>query len=502
MLIYIYHIFNVLRRAFSRETSWIIFCSVIVGMIGCSEMCGVSSLCRFWGLNENGYLSLLHFFHSSSWKMETLLNSWLTFVLSENVTIEENGRLITIADHTLVPKDGRYMPGVVSLHQESETQSKPSYFRGHCWGAIGLLVGSMKTSFCLPIMAKLHQGYAHLSHGEQADNLAERPVQMALHFSLEHHRPVILILDAFFSVSSVFERANSVWDIRIKQPLVNIITKAKKGYVAYSQPPKGKRRNSKNDESRVKLNDIFTSAPLLDPEKYQFQKAMCLVYGRLEEVSYLAMNLYWGAQDRLIRFIWVKNSLGWMILMCSDLQQEPLRAIELYCTRMRIEMMFDRFKNLLKSFNYRFWTRALPRHSRRPKKNADLKKPQTEKELTRVINCWNAYENFVSLGCIALGILQLVALKYPEEVLMGFQSFLRTRSQTSPSERVAKEVLSIRFQNDLGKVNHNATLGMIHDYHAKAGFLWTPFDSKSELLCSVEGIFDNPENDLHQPLAA
>ncbi|EIM65366.1 hypothetical protein [Desulfobacter postgatei] len=26
-------------------------------------------------------------------------------------------------------------------HQHSETQSKPSYFRGHCWGAIGMLIG-------------------------------------------------------------------------------------------------------------------------------------------------------------------------------------------------------------------------------------------------------------------------------------------------------------------------------------------------------------------------
>jgi hypothetical protein len=63
---------------------------------------------------------------------------WGAFVLSQNAAIHVQGRLVMFGDHTYVPKDGRRMPGAVSMHQHSETQSKPSYFRVHCRGAIAL----------------------------------------------------------------------------------------------------------------------------------------------------------------------------------------------------------------------------------------------------------------------------------------------------------------------------------------------------------------------------
>ena len=57
------------------------------------------------------------------------------------------GRAVLLGDHTCVAKDGRKMPCVVSMHQHSETQSKPSYFRGHFWGAIGMLIARWSLHF-------------------------------------------------------------------------------------------------------------------------------------------------------------------------------------------------------------------------------------------------------------------------------------------------------------------------------------------------------------------
>jgi hypothetical protein len=85
------------------------------------------------------------FFRASSWSMQALAAHWAFFVVSQDVIIKYQGRAVILGDHTYVPKDGRRMPGVLSLHQNSETQSKPSYFRGHCWGAIGVLIGSLTT---------------------------------------------------------------------------------------------------------------------------------------------------------------------------------------------------------------------------------------------------------------------------------------------------------------------------------------------------------------------
>src|SRR5512134_719153 len=100
------------------------------------------------------------------------------------------------------------MPGVVTLHQESETQRKPSYVRGQCWGALGIVVGSLAAPFCLPLELRLHQGWQHLGQVDEpstrTETLANRVVLMALAFAIDQDRPSILVLDAFFAVASVF----------------------------------------------------------------------------------------------------------------------------------------------------------------------------------------------------------------------------------------------------------------------------------------------------------
>jgi hypothetical protein len=132
------------------------------------------------------------------------------------------------------------MPGVVTIHQESETQSKPSYFRGQCWGALGIVVGSLVAPFCLPLGLRIHQGWQHLGHEDDkpsgSETLANRLVLMALDFVLDQDQPSVLVLDAFFSVASVFVLANSVWSVKLKAPCLTLIIRAKKNYVAYLEP--------------------------------------------------------------------------------------------------------------------------------------------------------------------------------------------------------------------------------------------------------------------------
>lgn len=460
MLLYLYHVFKAVRPAFTRERAWILGCSVILGFIGCWDMAGVSSLCRFWGLNEQGYLALLHFFQATSWDHQRLMRLWTGWVLKQAVAVDEEGRLVVIADHSLVVKDGRQMPGVVTLRQDSETQSKPSYFRGHCWGVLGLLVGSLERCFCLPFQAELHQGHVHV--GEEKLSMSQQPVQMALDFARTHQRYLWLILDAFFAASPVFKLASGQRDAD-GRPWVEVLTKAKKGYVAYTL----------DGTQRVPLDEGFDAQPLSQGE--------CRVYAEPETVSYRAQNLLWHGE--LVRFIWVQSSQGRMVLMSSDLMLDPLRAVELYCGRMRIESTFDRLKHLLKAFEYHFWSKGLPRHSRRPRKNSTLEAPATPEALEAVKRCWRAYERFVSLGCLALGLLQVLALKYPQQILAQHQRFLRTRPQGIPSEGVVKDVLATLIQDRFGKVSAGATLGDIHAHFASAGFLWEAPKEETHWLC-------------------
>ena len=94
----------------------------------------VSFFCRFWVLNDRCYYALLGFFRSNAWSLNQLIDHWSSFVLAQDESVFIQDRLVFLGDHTRVSKDGRRMPGVVSIHQDSETQSKPSYFRGQYLG--------------------------------------------------------------------------------------------------------------------------------------------------------------------------------------------------------------------------------------------------------------------------------------------------------------------------------------------------------------------------------
>ncbi len=437
MLPYIHVALLSLRSSFSRTATWLLCCLIVLGFLGAEHVIGISSFCRFWGLGESGYHALLHFFRSEAWSFGMLSMQWTTFVLSQNVAVTIEGRTVLLGDHTLAAKDGRKMPGVVTLHQESETQTKKSYFRGHCWGAIGLLIGSFTAPFCLPLALRIHQGFTHigLSSQDSKDTLADRIVQMALEFALIHDRPSVLILDAYFPCAKVFNLAASVWSIAIKQPLLTLIIKAKSNCVAYHEPPehRGPGRPRKYGE-KVNLMEYFDH-----PEK--FSKATCRIYGKVEEVSIMAVNLLWEPTDCLIRFVLAISSRGPIVLMCSELSQNPVHALELYCSRIRIEIMFDMLKNLVFAFSYHFWSKHMPRHSRRPKKNKSLNPPSSH-AVPVVYRCWDAYERFVLLGSISLGLLQLLAIKFSDSVWSQFGSFMRTQSRLLPSERTVKHVVA------------------------------------------------------------
>ena len=431
------------RGIFSRKSTWVIFCMLIMGFIGSTEMIGVTSFCRFWGGSAALYNSFLHFFRASSWSMPALLAQWGTFVLSQNVAIHVQGRLLMFGDHTYVPKDGRRMPGVISMHQHSETQTKPSYFRAHCWGAIALGVGSMSAPYCLPLALAIHLGMLCITRqkqrkkiGKDFKSMGARIVQMSIDFALRHDVPCILVLDAFFPTGAVFKLAASVWSVDMKQPLVTLLVRAKKNCVAYLEPEpsskKGAGRPRKYGE-KVKIMELFDHTWL-------FSKVTCRVYGRTEEILIASFNLLWKPFGDKLLFVLAVTSRGPLVLMSSDLNLDPISAIELYCLRYRIEIMFDMLKNLMGVFNYRFWSKKMPANSRTPKKNKSLKVP-ADQDISSVKTCWEACERFVMTGAIALGLMILIGLKFTDKVWEQFDGYLRTRSRHLPSERTVKYVM-------------------------------------------------------------
>lgn len=216
-----------------------------------------------------------------------------------------------------------------------------------------------------------------------------------------------------------------------------MVIRAKKNCVAYFEPDNASRQKrgpKPKYGEKVKLMELFDHPDI-------FKKVKCRVYGRLETVSITALNLLWKPTGMLICFVLARSSRGPIILMTTDLNAEPVSIFELYCLRTRIETMFDMLKNVLWVFNYRFWSKLMPRHSRKPKKNSDLIQPY-EAAIKNVRSCWDAYERFVMVGAIALGLLQMLALKFKNNIWAQFNAYIRTRSRALPSEKTVKHVVA------------------------------------------------------------
>lgn len=56
------------------------------------------------------------------------------------------------------PKEGKKMPGVKSLHQESESNIKAECLMGLSCQVVSLLVGALESFFAIPLASRIHEG--------------------------------------------------------------------------------------------------------------------------------------------------------------------------------------------------------------------------------------------------------------------------------------------------------------------------------------------------------
>jgi hypothetical protein len=451
-----------MRPAFTREATFSWFVAAFSGLVLRTDDLGVTSMVRALALSPECYNSLLNFFRSSAWQVGGLTQRWWDWLMEQEVECRANGRLVLLGDHTKTPKDGRRIPAVTTLHQDSETASKPTFFRGHHWGCVALLVKSAHKCFAAPLEARIHEG---LELFEESDDEPSpktitpktiRMVQMARQVVEHIGETAYLVLDAYFAVGSVFNAAAEQLNA-IRNP-VHILTRAKKNAVAYMRAPKkrkGKRGPQKQYGKKLKLIKLFDSRPR------HFQTAEVTLYGNREKVRYLVLNLLWKPVQGEIRFILVESSRGRIVLMASDLEMDPLLALELYSRRVAIEVLFDALKNTQGAMAYHFWSQSLSPASRRPRKNDDQPRDTTNLENTR--KTLGAIEKFVNLHLLVIGVLQLMAIKIPDEVKAKARCWLRTVSSSTPSEFVTRTALANLLKTNLTGLGEDPITQLIRE---------------------------------------
>ena len=464
---YLHSFFKHTRPAFSYKATHLWFIVVFVGFLMRTDTFGVTSIVRGLSLSPNHYTSILNFFHSSAWSVETLMNTWWGWLKKECMTYCINDRLIIAGDHTKVAKDGRYMPAVTTLHQDSETGSKPSYFRGHHWGCISIVEKMSNRFFSIPLIASVQEGLENIDHEDEGKSKTTWIVEMAIDVAKFTGIKSILILDAYFSVGPVFEY--SAKHLLEGEQLVHILVRAKKNITAYLPAISSlekKRGAPKKYGDKLKLMSLF------DSNLYDFSSVEAEVYGEKETIKYLCLNLLWKPIKSKLRFILVENSRGRIILISSDLTIDPAIAIELYCRRITIETMFHVLKNIVGGLQYHFWSSYLKRASRSPVKKELINQSSSNNKKT--LCTLAAIEKFVNIQLLVIGMLQLISMKFREEVLGQANCWMRTINKLSPSEFLTKTALQNVLKSKLSSFSNNAIIQLIQ------GRMAEPFDDREE----------------------
>jgi hypothetical protein len=143
----------------------------------------------------------------------------------------------------------------------------------------------------------------------------------------------------------------------------------------------------------------------------------------------------------LVRFVLVKHpNRGNIILLCTDIELDPLAVIRIYGLRFKIEVSFKQAIHTLGAYAYHFWMRTMT-----PIKwgSGDQKLHHASDRYRQAVSRkMDAYHRYVQLACIVQGLLQHLAINFRRTVWAKFRSWLRTmKPDLVPSEMVVAQAL-------------------------------------------------------------
>ena len=158
-------------------------------------------------------------------------------------------------------------------------------------------------------------------------------------------------------------------------------------------------------------------------------------------IQYRVRDLLWRPAGRLVRFVAVIHpARGAYLLMCTDTSLDAIDIIRLYGLRFKIEHTFKQAVRQIGSFTYHFWMSDM-KPLRRNNGNQYLHRTSLDyrNDVRRKLH---AYHVFIQAGIICQGLLQYLAVVYPQFVWNSFGSWLRTiRTGIPPSELVVATAL-------------------------------------------------------------
>jgi len=403
------------------------FVTAVAGFAVRTEQLGVTSIVRALNLNPRRYNALVDNFHSPAVKLDQLTALWTSLVFRLlPQTLRVNGRCVLVGDGIKIPKCGRKMPAVKLLHQQSESNTKPTYITGHSLQAVSLLVKAASSVFAVPLAARIHEGVVWSNRDRRT--LLDKMITLLGIAAVE--QPFYFVADAYYGAQKIVAgllKQNNHLVTRMKSNAV--------AYAAYQHRGPRKRGAPRKYGAKLKVKSLLN-------EPNAFHKAKSPVYGEDRvTIQYRACDLLWRPAGRMVRFVAVIHpTRGSLLLMGTDTSLPAIDIIRLYGLRFKIEHSFKQAVHQIGAFAYHFWMSDMkPRRRNDGNQHLHRASPKYRDDVKRKLH---AYHVFVQAGLICQGLLQYLSVAYPRLVWASFGSWLRTvRPGIPPSELVVATAL-------------------------------------------------------------
>lgn len=420
-----WHLVKELRPCFSRERTFLWFVVIAMGFTVREDLAGATSLIRAMGLDAFYYDRILDFFHSTGINRRLLQSLWTDIVIKTELAVQVGGRVIIVGDGIKIPKEGKKMPGVKSLHQESQSNSKAEFIMGHSFQAVAMLTSALGYVFATPLAAEIHEGVVESNRDSRS--LLDKMVTLLQSLALTV--PAYFLGDAYYAKQTLI--------LPLLKAGVHVLTRVAKSAVAYYPPPiaaKKRRGRPKIYGRKIKLVDIFK-----DPTT--FIDTIGSIYDEDQaHFRYKSIDLLWRPVGILVRFVFVIHPTRGKVIFLSTDFIDPLEIIKIYSLRYKIEVTFKQALHSIGAFTYHLWMRQMDKIKRYSgNQYLHRKSEEYRKQVKRKLS---AYHVYVQVGLIVQGVLQIISMTLSIETWSSFGSWIRTiRPNVLPSEAVVMKAL-------------------------------------------------------------